>query len=1000
MDGAASVIAVIQLVERVGTLCSKYIKAVKNAKSDIERLQGELDRLRIILKDADELLQGPNAARLQTSQRFNGKLKECSLELNNLENKLKLKLDTGKQGKFMTRLRLHASKLKWPFESEDVNGLTRSLKRFQDELSASLNVDQTRLLLDNIERVDSEERRKILEWVSPILYVNHHNTVNEARTPGTCEWLLKNEKFQKWEDTSSSTILWLQGLPGAGKTFLTSKVIDHAQSLLEQSPNQEGFAFFYCNRNEEERHKPLCVLRSYVRQLSTAASHPTEMRKKLRGVWHQMSQRGSELGFEACKEQLLQSVNLYQKTTLVLDALDECDSDSRRQLADTIEFLLSKSERPLKVFISSRPCRDIQNRFRDKSNIEIQAAYNENDIRKFVDENIVKHEEWKDMAPRLQDDIISALLNVSEGMFQWASLQIKQILDLKTEAAIRDRLGKLPTTLKATYDEMYKKITGSHEHDRVIAERALKWVMCAREPLSTVELLSAIRLDSENDVFLLSEKITESLLLNMCNNLLLLDSQRNTWRFSHLSVVEYFEQNHWTRLQAHCHGAKVCLKFLIETYKEPRESKFEGESNDLGDKPNDKSETGDVFDSKHPFQVYTRHHWIAHIQEQEGQRRDALLASLLKRFLGSLEESSLQYQQWHRQLVSDGYEISDSSCFYGTVEEISPATASIFLVCRFSLYTLLSDWWTDKTIKLSPTNRTGYDLLTLAAAGGSRPICEVLLQQEKQVNISLQSGKYGSALAAAGFWGRVEIVKFLVQEGKADVNMPLESGNYGSALAAAAAGGEVEIVKFLVQEGKADVNMPLQSGYYGSALAAAAARGEVEIVKFLVQEGKADVNMPLESGNYGSALAAAAAEGEVEIVKFLVQEGKADVNMPLQSGDYGSALAAAAYRGRVETVKFLVQEGKADVNMPLQSGDYGSALAAAAAGGRVETVKFLVQEGKADVNMPLESGNYGSALAAAAAGGKVEIINHSIFPSSQTTTSFLLQSDIISKSFE
>ena len=54
---------------------------------------------------------------------------------------------------------------------------------------------------------------------------------------------------------------------GAGKTFLTSKVIDHVQCKLQASPSHEGFAFFYCNRNEPERRQPLSVLRSYVRQL-------------------------------------------------------------------------------------------------------------------------------------------------------------------------------------------------------------------------------------------------------------------------------------------------------------------------------------------------------------------------------------------------------------------------------------------------------------------------------------------------------------------------------------------------------------------------------------------------------------------------------------------------------------------------------------------------------------------------------------------------------------
>ena len=40
MDGVSNIIAVVQLLERVATLCIQYGKAVRSAKADIERLQG------------------------------------------------------------------------------------------------------------------------------------------------------------------------------------------------------------------------------------------------------------------------------------------------------------------------------------------------------------------------------------------------------------------------------------------------------------------------------------------------------------------------------------------------------------------------------------------------------------------------------------------------------------------------------------------------------------------------------------------------------------------------------------------------------------------------------------------------------------------------------------------------------------------------------------------------------------------------------------------------
>ncbi|GAW15650.1 hypothetical protein ANO14919_050690 [Xylariales sp. No.14919] len=262
-------------------------------------------------------------------------------------------------------------------------------------------------------RIDSEDRIRMLEWISNIPYGKHHNRVKEARSADTCQWLLRHHKFREWEEASSSTILWLQGSPGAGKTFLASKVIDHRQALLESSPNQEGFAFFYCDRNEEQRRKPLSILQSYVRQLS---KNPECIRKQLEDLCRSARANASDLGFDNCRQQLLKSVNLYTQTTLVLDALDECEAESRKLALEVIEYLTSKSRNTLKVFISSRPDRDIRDRFLNKPNIEIEATDNDEDIKIFVGEEIAKHGNWNDMRPGLKDKIVNTLQTKSRGM--------------------------------------------------------------------------------------------------------------------------------------------------------------------------------------------------------------------------------------------------------------------------------------------------------------------------------------------------------------------------------------------------------------------------------------------------------------------------------------------------------------------------------------------------------------------------------------------------------
>lgn len=203
---------------------------------------------------------------------------------------------------------------------------------------------------------------------------------------------------------------------GVGKTFLTSRTIDHIQSVLRSLQNDEGFAFFYCSRYEEDRRQPLSVLQRYVRQLSTTVSKQDHMHTKLRKLHHELRLKGSDMSFHICGQYLLELLNTYPKTTLILDALDECEPDSRSRLYETIDFLLEQSLRPVKIFISSRPDGDIRHQFLERPNIEIHARSSQSDIEKFVTETIRTHRRWGRISPSLRNDIVKTLFDRSQGM--------------------------------------------------------------------------------------------------------------------------------------------------------------------------------------------------------------------------------------------------------------------------------------------------------------------------------------------------------------------------------------------------------------------------------------------------------------------------------------------------------------------------------------------------------------------------------------------------------
>ncbi|KAL2826282.1 ankyrin repeat-containing domain protein [Aspergillus cavernicola] len=890
--------------------------------------------------------------------------------------------------------------------SDADNTMINMLKTFNDPI---LRIDEgvAHLLAHMHER----DRIDMLEWISSVPFGKHHDAVREDRTPGTGEWLLKHEDFSSWEKKNSSHLFWLQGSPGTGKTYLMSTVIDRIQSQITMK--NEGFAFFYCRKGDELRSQPLSILQSFVRQLSTNSNNPESVQTKLRDAVKEAREKGTNFRLKQCKEQILTSLNIYAKSTLVIDAMDECDPESRDELIEALNLFIRDSEKPVKIFISSRPDPGSATALESSSNVGIQASDNQDDIRKYLDIELDKHARRVAVLKRMKPEIMEKLLERSQGTFQWAVLQVHQLAKCQSPPSVRDRLNKLPSTLKDSYDEVWAQINGLEENDKILATRALLWTMAACKPLTTGEILSAIRMDSNGDITPVDEMLDKNGLLSLCNSFLTVDNQLQVWRFPHLSVQEYLEsEKHLSLSQAHSHAAKISLSYFINSYEDhdlAQESEPE-EPEDSGAEEPLAPESDDGFTKLHPFHIYMRQCWVQHVQRLKDTGA-AELSPLLKPFLGSPDESSVQYRRWYQQTTKDFEYFMCKGAFdyyqephFGNeelrdlVNELDPEDAAVFAMCRFSLDTILSDWWEDAKIDVSRVNKRGHNLLAIAARAGSLPICKWLMDKGIDVNSRLEGFNHGNALVAAASQGHTEVVKYLVEAG-AEVNMVLsdEEGQFDNALAAAIDCGSLETTKYLIQKAGADISLPLPRSSYGFALGAAAnipgtgmvkllldagadvnmhlpskyeetalvikiKNGELDGVEYLVKKAKADVNMPL-TYHYGSALEAAVSRGDLDIAKWLVKEGGANVNAQSTSGIYGSALASAAFH-EIEAVKFLVKAG-ADINSPLLVGSYGSALAVGCAEGGIEIVQYLLSAG-ADPNMRLMQGIFGSALAAAA----------------------------------
>ena len=63
------------------------------------------------------------------------------------------------------------------------------------------------------------------------------------RVSGTCEWIRDNAAYKSWLETDQSSLLWIRGGPGKGKTMLSIFLTEEFESITQDPKN--ALAVYY-----------------------------------------------------------------------------------------------------------------------------------------------------------------------------------------------------------------------------------------------------------------------------------------------------------------------------------------------------------------------------------------------------------------------------------------------------------------------------------------------------------------------------------------------------------------------------------------------------------------------------------------------------------------------------------------------------------------------------------------------------------------------------------
>lgn len=135
MDGlgaAASIIAVLQIAQSIGSALKDYYEDVRDAREDIRKLYDSVRSLEIILSTAQDIVR--REGHLLNSALFtntSGPLKQSKLELEKLRDDLKPRTHFAKKVQSLT----------WSFKKKDIEKTVIAIDRHKSNLTVGIGIE-------------------------------------------------------------------------------------------------------------------------------------------------------------------------------------------------------------------------------------------------------------------------------------------------------------------------------------------------------------------------------------------------------------------------------------------------------------------------------------------------------------------------------------------------------------------------------------------------------------------------------------------------------------------------------------------------------------------------------------------------------------------------------------------------------------------------------------------------------------------------------------------